>query len=82
MTTERNLTQLSTVGGVVARLRGPRPAEVVNVSFTGTPAAITAVARAMAQVVIVTGMHHRPTTGDQIRLDATCYHPHRHRGTR
>jgi hypothetical protein len=77
MTIDRNLTQLSTVGRVVARLRTPRPADVVQVSFTGTPAAVTAVARTLAQVVVVTSMTHTPTADAHIRVDATCHHPHR-----
>ena len=58
---------------VLARLRTPHSAELVQVSFTGTPAAVTAVAHALAQVVIVTGMAHKPTADQAIRLDVTCF---------
>ena len=67
----------SALSTALARLRTPHSSEVVQVSVTGTPAAVTAVARALAQVVIVTSMTHRPTTADRIRLEATCYHPDR-----
>ena len=68
--------------GAVARLRTPKPSEVVQVSFTGTPTAVAAVARALAEVVVVTGMAHQPTTDERIRLDATCHHPHNRYGRR
>jgi hypothetical protein len=47
------------------------------VSFTGSPTAVVAVARALAQVVVVTGMAHMPDASERIRLEATCYHPNR-----
>ena len=58
---------------VLDRLRNPKPADVVAVSFTGSPQAVTAVARALASVVPVTSMRHRVQGDDVIRLDATCH---------
>jgi hypothetical protein len=56
-----------------ARLRKPRPAEVVSVSLSGHPAAVAAIARALASVTVVSGMTHRPTTEAAIRLNVTCH---------
>ena len=67
----------SALSTVLARLRTPDPGELVQVCFTGSPTAVVAIARALAQVVVVTGMSHTPTTGERIRLEATCYHPDR-----
>lgn len=82
MNTRTNNAGLSIVSGLLARLRTPAPADVVQVSLTGSPAAVVAVARALAQVVVVTAMAHRPTIGEHIRLDATCHHPRARAGRR
>ena len=55
------------------RVRNPNTTDVVQVSFTGSPQAVTAVARALASVACVTGMHHQVQGDDVIRLDATCH---------
>jgi hypothetical protein len=61
--------------GLLARLRSPKPAEVVAVSLSGHPAAVAAIARALATVTVVSGMTHRATTDTTIRLDVTCHPP-------
>jgi hypothetical protein len=58
---------------LLARLRTPRPGEVVAVELVGTVHAVTAIARALASVAVVTGMEHRPTTEAAIRLRVTCH---------
>jgi len=66
------------------RLRRPEPAELVQVHIHGAAKQVTAVARALAGVVTVTGMSHRvsdqgdePEGGPVIRLEVTCYPPRR-----
>jgi hypothetical protein len=58
---------------LVDRLRNPRTTDLVQVSFTGTPQAVTAIARALASVACVTGMRHQVQGEQVIRLDATCH---------
>ena len=55
---------------VVTRLRIPRPTELVAVTLTGTPAAVTALARQLVAVATVIGMRHTPTTGSRKRRSA------------
>jgi hypothetical protein len=56
------------------RLRYPKPTDVVQVTFTGTPRAVADVARALASVVPVTSMRHHVRGEAVIRLEATCHH--------
>jgi hypothetical protein len=55
--------------------------ELVTVSLVGPVRAVTAMARALATVVVVTGMSHHVTDGPRctgpIRFDVTCYPPKR-----
>ena len=59
--------------GLLARVRNRHVSEVVEVSLSGDPAAVVAVARALASVTVVTGMRHRVQGDDVIRLEATCH---------
>ena len=60
--------------GVWARLRRPQSAEVVAVTVTGHPAAVAAVACALASVTVVSGMSHRVGDSDTtVVLEATCH---------
>jgi hypothetical protein len=60
--------------GLLARLRTPRPGEVVAVELVGTVHAVTAIARALASVAVVTEMrHHVGERDDVIQLEATCH---------
>jgi hypothetical protein len=59
---------------LLARLRNPKAVEMVSVRLTGHPAAVAAVARALATVTVVTGLsHHVGDSDTAIALDATCY---------
>jgi hypothetical protein len=49
---------------------------MVAVALTGDPVAVTAIARALASVTVVTGMRHRVNDDEVIRLEVTC-HPTR-----
>lgn len=70
--------------GLLARWRRPAPAELVQVAIVGHPTAVTAVARALATVTVVSGMSHHVQadanpahgTAPVIRIDVTC-HPTR-----
>jgi hypothetical protein len=68
--------------GLLARLRNPMPAEVVSVSLSGHPAAVAAIARALASVTVVSGMRHTATTDVTIRVGVTCHLPRRVREAR
>jgi hypothetical protein len=60
---------------IAGRLRRPRPDQFVCVTVTGAnPAAVTAVARALASVTTTVEMAHRVAESDPdpIRLDITC----------
>jgi hypothetical protein len=64
--------------GLLARLRRPKPHELVQVAIAGHPRAVTAVTRALAAVTVVTGMrHHVQAETDEanpvIRIEVTCY---------
>jgi hypothetical protein len=65
--------------GLLARLRNPRAVDLVQVTFTGTAPAVSAVARALASVTVITAMRHQVDPDQvhldepQIRLDATCH---------
>jgi hypothetical protein len=63
----------TTKPGLLARLRAPKPAETVHVALTGNPAAVAAIARALASVTVVTGMRHRPTTEARVLVEVTCH---------
>jgi len=62
-----------TAPSLLLRLRNPKPSDVVHVRFTGDPKAVTAVARALASVVTVTGMRHHVQDGPQITVEAVCH---------
>lgn len=66
--------------GVLARLRNPQPVQLVQVSFTGAPAAVVDLARALAQVAVVTSMRHRVDGDEVIQMEAVCYRPGGSRG--
>ena len=65
-----------------------RPQERVTVALTGQPRPVLAAARALADVVVVTGMSHHVTDGPDsaggplIRVDVFCYPPQRVGGAR
>ncbi len=65
---------------MLARLRNPQPDQHVQVTFTGSPQAVVDLARALAQVAVVTAMRHHVEGDEVIRLDATCYRPGGPRG--
>jgi hypothetical protein len=71
---------MTTRPGLLARLRTPKPAETVHVELTGNPAAVVAIARALATVAVVIGMRHQPTEAAAIRLEVTCHPAGRVRG--
>jgi hypothetical protein len=62
-----------TTPSLLYRLRNPKPADVVQVSFTGNPKAVVSVARALASVVTVTAMRHHAQADDVVRIDALCH---------
>jgi hypothetical protein len=62
-----------TTQSLLLRIRNPKPVDVVTVSFSGAPRAVTAVARALASVVTVTEMRHHVQGDAVIRIDATCH---------
>jgi hypothetical protein len=68
---------MQTLREFAGRLRRPRPDEIVHVSLSGAnPAAVTAIARALATVAAVSGMSHRPAEdGQAVTVEVTC-HPH------
>jgi hypothetical protein len=59
------------------------PAELVTVTLAGRPGSVTALARAIANVVAVAGMRHHVDDGPgatgppNVRLQMTCYPPRR-----
>ena len=64
---------------VLARWRRPKPHELVQVAIVGHPGAVTAIARQLARVAIITGIRHHvhPHTDAAgrpvIRLEVTCH---------
>jgi hypothetical protein len=63
---------------MLARLRRPKPHELVQVAILGHPTAVTTVVRELARVTVITGMSHHVNadTDEQhpvIRLEVTCY---------
>lgn len=56
--TRPTLPMLPARPSLLARLRNPTSADLVEVSFTGHPTAVIAVARALAAVTVVTSMRH------------------------
>lgn len=65
-------------GGLLTQLRRPKPVETVEVTFTGHPLAVAAVARALAAITIVDSMRHQPAGwDDRITVEAVCRPIHR-----
>ncbi len=60
---------------LLARLRNPKPVDVVEVTITGHPEAVTNLARALAAVAVVTSMRHHVQGHAAIRIDVTCHRP-------
>ena len=64
---------MSTATSLLDLFRRQVPADLVELTFVGTPIAVAAVARALATVVPVNEMrHHVGDSDDLIRLEATC----------
>lgn len=63
-----------------ARVRDPKPEDLVSVSFTGPAKAVVAMAHALASVAVVTSLRRRVQADATVRVDATCYRPRGGRG--
>lgn len=65
-------------GGMLDRIRRPKPVEAVEVKLTGHPRAVAAVARALAEITIVDSMRHQPASrDDQITMECIARPTHR-----
>jgi hypothetical protein len=75
-----DITRVPARPGALARLRRPKPHELVQVAIVGQPKAVTAIARQLARIAVITGIRHHvhAGTGEEagppvIRLEVTCH---------